>query len=309
MDSPSRRTEATCAWSAMYARSARTGPSNQRTRSTAMPAASAISSTVSPARIRAWISLGRNGLSTSISYCASREVWPRATALSRSSIGNMNRSLRPGMARTAYRPSSLTATKRSSCIVVPSVPTLKAPPRPARSVPPPSVAGAFPAYSSPAASVETGGLLHLHESVGSYPPRPAPRPACPELIPVSRPMRPRSTRPAGSAGMRRGRLGGRARLGGRRGRRARLLVGPAHLGGPPVPPAEQHDRARHQDGADDERVHQDAQGQSDTHVDDLAAAGLAPADQRDHRERPGQHEPSRGHRGAGSAQCVADCLA
>jgi len=55
-----------------------------------------------PARIRAWISLGRNGLSTSISYCASLEVWPRATALSRSSIGNVKRALRPGTPRTAY---------------------------------------------------------------------------------------------------------------------------------------------------------------------------------------------------------------
>ena len=40
-------------------------------------------------RIRAWISLGRKGLSTSISYWASREVWPSATALSRSSIGKV----------------------------------------------------------------------------------------------------------------------------------------------------------------------------------------------------------------------------
>src|ERR1700684_1520959 len=63
-----------------------------------MPAASAISSAVSPARIRAWISLGRNGLSTSISYWASREVWPIATARSRSSIGRIKRPLRPAAA-------------------------------------------------------------------------------------------------------------------------------------------------------------------------------------------------------------------
>src|SRR6516164_1200537 len=53
------------------------------------------------ARIRAWISLGRKGLSTSISYWASRDVWPSATARRRSSIGKVNRQLRPGTARTA----------------------------------------------------------------------------------------------------------------------------------------------------------------------------------------------------------------
>jgi len=66
--SPGPRTVARWASWARYARSASTGPSNRRTRSMGIPAASAISSAVSPARIRSWISLGRNGLSTSMSY-------------------------------------------------------------------------------------------------------------------------------------------------------------------------------------------------------------------------------------------------
>ncbi len=100
-ESPGRRTMADCASCARYARSASTGPSNQRTRSIGTPAASAISSAVSPARIRSWISLGRKGLSTSISYWASRENCPRATALSRSSICSEKRPPRPGTTRTA----------------------------------------------------------------------------------------------------------------------------------------------------------------------------------------------------------------
>src|SRR6266567_2236319 len=36
-------------------------------------------------------------------------------------------------------------------------------------------------------------------------------------------------------------------------------TGPAHLGRPPVPPAEQHHRGRHEQGTDEEGVHQHAQ--------------------------------------------------
>ena len=59
---------------------------------------------------------------------------------------------------------------------------MKAPPGSDGSVPPPSVAGAFPAYSSPAASAETVDCSTSTSVSGSGPSWPAPRPACPKLI-------------------------------------------------------------------------------------------------------------------------------
>src|SRR6185437_13059450 len=58
-----------------------------------------------------------------------------------------------------------------------------------------------------------------------------------------------------------------------------LRPDPAEPGRPPVPPAEQDHRARHQDGADDERVHQHAERQPHPDVADLVAARAPAADQ------------------------------
>lgn len=97
----------------MKARSASTGPSKRRTRSTEMPAAWATSSAEAPARIRAWMSRGRRWLSTSISIWPRRGRSPRMAARSRSSMGRVYSVLSAALS-TSRVPSLLTATTRSS---------------------------------------------------------------------------------------------------------------------------------------------------------------------------------------------------
>ena len=111
--SPGRRTGVLRARSAMKARSASTGPSKRRTRSTGMPASWATSSAVAPARIRAWMSRGRRWLSTSISIWPRRGRSPRTAARSRSSIGSVY-SVQSAAFSTSRVPSFETATTRSS---------------------------------------------------------------------------------------------------------------------------------------------------------------------------------------------------
>ncbi len=111
--SPGRRTGVLRARSAMNARSASTGPSKRRTRSTGMPASWATSSAVAPALIRAWMSRGRRWLSTSISICPRRGRSPRTAARSRSSIGSVYSVLSAALS-TSRVPSLETATTRSS---------------------------------------------------------------------------------------------------------------------------------------------------------------------------------------------------
>ncbi len=110
---PGRRTGVLRARSAMKARSARTGPSKRRTRSTGMPAIWATSSAVAPALMRAWMSRGRRWLSTSISIWPRRGRSPRTAARSRSSIGSVYSVLSAAFS-TSRVPSFETATTRSS---------------------------------------------------------------------------------------------------------------------------------------------------------------------------------------------------
>ncbi len=111
--SPGRRTGVLRARSAMKARSASTGPSKRRTRSTGMPASWATSSAEAPALIRAWMSRGRRWLSTSISIWPSRARSLRTAARSRSSIGSVYSVLSAALS-TSRVPSLETATTRSS---------------------------------------------------------------------------------------------------------------------------------------------------------------------------------------------------
>ena len=113
MFSPGRRTGVFRARSAMKARSASTGPSKRRTRSTGMPASWATSSAEAPARIRAWMSRGRRWLSTSISIWPRRARSLRTAARSRSSIGSVYSVLSAALS-TSRVPSLETATTRSS---------------------------------------------------------------------------------------------------------------------------------------------------------------------------------------------------
>src|SRR6478736_9385263 len=85
------------------------------------------------------------------------------------------------------------------------------------------------------------------------------------------------------------------RLGVARGVARRVVLagaGPAHRRRPPVPPAEQHDRRRHQQCADEEGVHQDAQREARTDVAELGGSLLSAHDRED-GEGAAEHETGR----------------
>ena len=84
-------------------------------------AAAATDSTLSPPRIRAWMSRGRTWLSIWISNCPRRARSPRIAACSRSSTGRAIGASSPSGRRMRRVPSSLTATSRSSRIPEPPV--------------------------------------------------------------------------------------------------------------------------------------------------------------------------------------------
>src|SRR6266480_3973360 len=84
-------------------------------------------------------------------------------------------------------------------------------------------------------------------------------------------------------------------------------AGPAHRRRPPVPPAEQHDRGRHQQGADEEGVHQDAQGEARAYVAELGGSLLGAHDGED-GEGTAEHQPRRRDRGPGRDQGAAHRL-
>src|SRR6185312_6120449 len=97
------------------------------------------------------------------------------------------------------------------------------------------------------------------------------------------------------------------RLGVARGVARRVVragAGPAHRRRPPVPPAEQHDRGRHQQGADEEGVHQDAQREARTDVAELGGSLLGAHDRED-GEGAAEHEAGRRDRGAGRGERMA----
>src|SRR5262249_8154446 len=78
-----------------------------------------------------------------------------------------------------------------------------------------------------------------------------------------------------------------------------IIDGPAVRRRPPVPAAEQRDRRRDEQSADEEGVHQDADRErgEDALVD--AASGLSAHHQRENAEGAGQDEPGRGDRRPG----------
>src|SRR5258707_14623879 len=63
--------------------------------------------------------------------------------------------------------------------------------------------------------------------------------------------------------------------------------------GPPVPAAKERDGGRHQQGANEEGVHQDADSKGGEDIPVYAAPWLAPHHEREHAERPGEDEPGR----------------
>jgi len=81
-------------------------------------------------------------------------------------------------------------------------------------------------------------------------------------------------------------------------------LGPAHRRRPPVPPAEQHDRGRHQQGTDEEGVHQDAQREARADVTELGGSLLGAHDGED-GEGPAEHKAGRADRGAGRGERMA----
>ena len=106
------------ATSAVRDRSSNTGYANRSIFCGGTPAAAATWSTDAPARMRAWISRGRNWLSNSIEIWPSRVRSPRAAARNCSSAGTVNRSWRAASSSTTESspPPSVIPTTRSARI-------------------------------------------------------------------------------------------------------------------------------------------------------------------------------------------------
>jgi hypothetical protein len=91
--------------------------------------------------------------------------------------------------------------------------------------------------------------------------------------------------------------------------RMSLRAGPAQRRWPPVPPADQHDSGRDEEGADDEGVEQDADRQPEADHAKLPARRAAAADDGEDPEGAGEDEARRAHGGPGRPGRLDDGLA